>query len=110
MATKTVQTVKLQVTVLLLQEQGKWVAQCLEHDVAAQADTLSGVKQAFVKALASQACVNIHHGKKAMEDVPQAPDFYFELFRKGMKIEKPALPQTTRPGVDVQVKAMAFAA
>ena len=98
---------KFSVTVLLLQEEGKWVAQCLEHDIAAQADTIKGVQQAFVKAFASQACVNIHHGKKPMEDVPPAPAVYRKSFKQALKVQAPVLPGS--PFVDVQAKEMAVA-
>lgn len=101
---------QLEVRVLLLQEEGKWVAQCLEYDVAAQADTLTGVQQAFVKSLASQVCVNLHHGKEPMEDVPAAPAYYLEQFKQAMQVKEPMLPKLPfLPNFDVRATAMAIA-
>jgi hypothetical protein len=96
------------VSVLLLREENHWVAQCLEYDIAAQADTLTGVKKAFSKAFVSQVAVNVRHGKKPLEDVPKAPAFYRQLFRKGMRlVDRPmfALPNQLIPEVDVHAKA-----
>ena len=93
------------VTVLLLREENRWVAQCLEHDIAAQSDTIPGVKRAFAKAFVSQVAVNIRHGKKPLEDVPKAPDFYLDLFKKGERLADRKLPKSVIPEVKVKVEA-----
>ena len=96
------------VSVLLMREENRWVAQCLEYDIAAQADSISGVKKAFSKAFVSQVAVNVRHGKKPLQDVPKAPDFYRQMFKKAERlVDRPmfAMPYQLIPEVDVKAKA-----
>lgn len=96
------------VSVLILREENRWVAQCLEYDIAAQADTIPGVKQAFSKAFVSQVAVNIRHGKKPLQDVPKAPQFYWQQFKNAeLFADRPEFttPKPLIPEVNVVAKA-----
>jgi hypothetical protein len=91
------------VTVLFIREEARWVAQCLEYDIAAQADTIAGAKRAFSKAFVSQVATNIRHGKRPLQDVPKAPGFYFDLFKKGERLADRTLPKPVIPDSKIDV-------
>lgn len=84
---------KFKVSVLVLREENKWVAQCMEYDISAQADSLAGVKYAFAKAFVSQVAVNLHFKKKPLQDVPKTPSFYKKFFKDAERLANPALPK-----------------
>jgi hypothetical protein len=69
-------------SIVILLEEGTWVAQCLEFDVAAQGTSLDAVLASWQRAFVNQAAANIELGKDPMQDVPRAPSHYFEKFRE----------------------------
>lgn len=106
-------TYNFDVSVLLLREENRWVAQCLEFDVAAQADTIAEVKNAFERAFVSQVAVNVCNGHDAMHNVPKAPKFYHEWFEKAEPLsDKPSYRQHIGKGLEISThtKEMRIAA
>src|SRR5690349_3769953 len=85
----------LSFNVVLLREENRWVAQCLEYDIAAQSDSIPGVKHAFQRAFVTQVKVNLAHNKSALQDVPAAPAYYRQLFEQGEPLANP--PEITMP-------------
>jgi hypothetical protein len=101
------------VSVLLVREDNRWVAQCLEYDVAAQADTIPEVKNAFERAFACQVAVDVCHGHEPMQNVPKAPKFYHEWFEKAEVLsDRPSYRQHMGKGLEIQthMKEMRIAA
>ena len=106
-------TYNFDVSVLLLREENRWVAQCLEYDVAAQADTISEVKNAFEKAFCSQLAVNVSHGFEPMQSVPKAPTFYHKWFEKAEPLsDRPTYRRHIGKGLEISthMKEMRIAA
>ena len=57
-----------------------WVAQCLEHDICAQADDLAELKARLEITLEAERDYSLKNGKKPFEGIPQAPNHYFSLW------------------------------
>lgn len=75
--------------VLLLKEDGLWVAQCLEYDIAAQGPTVEAAKEAFVVAFAAQIVVALHHGEEPLATFGRAPQHYWDRFSKAQRLAEP---------------------
>ena len=75
--------------VLLLKEETVWVAQCLEHDIAAQGSTIAEAKDAFVRAFAGQIAVALDHGEEPLATFEKAPPYYWDLFNKAERLADP---------------------
>jgi hypothetical protein len=71
------------VSVLLIQEDdGWWSAQCLEYDLAAQANNLTDLLYELEKTLISHIAANEAAGIDPFADIPAAPQTYWEMFNK----------------------------
>ena len=67
---------------------GVWIAQGLEYDICAQAETLEGVQAAFERMLAATAVISKEHGHAPFGDIEPAPRKFWEMYRRA----KNALP------------------
>ncbi|PYF04067.1 hypothetical protein BJ122_10445 [Rhodopseudomonas faecalis] len=65
---------------VLFQQDEVWCAQCLEHDIAAEAPTLDALKDEMEAVLAIQAELSLSHGKEPFADLPRAPEKYFRMY------------------------------
>ncbi|HEX2882222.1 MAG TPA: hypothetical protein VHO25_22030 [Polyangiaceae bacterium] len=81
----------LKLTILLIKDGPVFVAQCLEHDIAAQGKTLDECKSRFMVAFSSQVVLDLSLGKKPLQDCGQAPYKYFEK-SLGFSAAGPELP------------------
>lgn len=70
--------------VLLLQEGDYWVAQCLQHDVAAQGRTPEEARLAFLRTLVGQIQLGL------LASTPAAPSSYWTLWGKAVAHQQPA--------------------
>lgn len=77
----------LEIRVLVLREGDSYVAQCLEFDIAAQGKTIPEVNRAFELTLKGQVALDLQKGKRPFEGIPRAPERYWEIFEKALKIE-----------------------
>jgi len=87
--------------VLLLNDDGVWVAQCLDYDIAAQGKTINKAVDALTRTFAGQVVLDIQHGKKPLEDFTKAPIDYWNKFEDANRLEgrKPfGLPKSFIPG------------
>lgn len=66
----------LKLELLLLREGGHYVAQCLEHDIAAQGKSIPEVKKAFEDTLAGFIAIDSDNGCSPLSKVPPAPAMY----------------------------------
>ena len=74
----------------------KWVAQCLERDIAAQADTLSELPAKLARALAAEIQFSEERGEPAFELLPSAPVRYFAMWEGANEVADPG-PWTSVP-------------
>ena len=65
--------------ILFLKEGDKWAAQCLEHDIAAQGDSIPNAAESIMRAICSEIAV-CEELRKSFEAIPQAPTYYWNTF------------------------------
>ena len=75
--------------VLLIKEDAVWVAQCLEHDIAAQGTTIADAKDAFVRNFAAQIAVALKYGEEPLATFAPAPKYYWDLFSMAERLAEP---------------------
>ena len=67
-----------------MREADYWVAQCLEHDIAAQGKTLPEVEDAFRKTVVGQIVLDLRKGREPLDSYPVT---YFERDLDGRVLE-----------------------
>lgn len=72
--------INFNVRVLLYREDDMWVAQCLEHDIAAQGKTLDEVQNKFHQTFIGQVILDLEAGKQPLKNVPKAPAEFLKMF------------------------------
>ena len=83
----------LKVSAVLFQDGQWWSAQCLEYDVAAQAQTLSDLQTEFQRVLISHLAIARELGRKPFEGIPPAPRKFWDLFKQSrLRVESDELP------------------
>ncbi|MGR4000361.1 MAG: hypothetical protein OD811_01005 [Alphaproteobacteria bacterium] len=90
--------------VIILQEDGYWIAQCLEYDIVAQSKSPEKLRNAFGLALAAHVAVRLHHNQELFEGVPEAPRKYWELFESAqvkMEAKRPAFSVAEDSPLDI---------
>jgi hypothetical protein len=70
------------VRVLVFRGKQRWVAQCLEFDLAAQADTLDGLWERLQMALEAERTLSASYGREPFKSLPPAPPRYLEMARR----------------------------
>lgn len=65
---------------VLLVKDDAWTAQCLEHDIAAQGDTIREAIFELTRTLAGELTVRMANGEQGLDNVPAAPHFYWKKF------------------------------
>lgn len=94
MTTKTETGLK----VLVFQEDKTWVAQCLEHDIAAQGSSIRHALDALGYTLLEQITLDQEDGLEPLSQIGQAPERYFSLFQKGLRLsDEIQIPSTATP-------------
>ena len=76
----------LKFVVVLFQEEGGWVSQCLNYDVAAQGDTIAEAREALAQTLAEHIVLAVHHGEQPFAGIPPAPIEYWAKFRDAERL------------------------
>ena len=66
--------------VLLLKEEGVWVAQCLEHDIAAQADEREEAVSRLMATIDLHIDADIESGIEPLSKIPAPPEHYWQIF------------------------------
>lgn len=66
-------------TLILIPECGKWVAQCLEYDIAAQGDTPKIAIDEWKTTLSGQIMLDLADGKEPLKGISKPPSIYHKL-------------------------------
>jgi hypothetical protein len=75
------------ISVVLRHERDGWAAQCLEYDIAAQGHSLAEANSALERAFVGQIVIDLVNGKVPLEDVPPAPEEYWQDFKTAERME-----------------------
>lgn len=70
------------VRVIAFQECDQWVAQCLEHDICAQAADLDTLFARVEATLAAEYSALREAGKDGLNALPAAPEHFFRMWEK----------------------------
>lgn len=75
-------TSDLRLNVIVLKEpaggRDYYVAQCLQYDITAQAETLSELRCAFIKTLAANIVIALKRGVEPFSNLKPAPQHYWK--------------------------------
>jgi hypothetical protein len=91
---------KFNVRILLIKEGSQWVAQCLEHDLAAQGPEIDDAIDAFATVLAAKIISDDRAGREPLSTCKPAPERYFMMAQRAKHIENPVprrLPDEVPP-------------
>jgi predicted RNase H-like HicB family nuclease len=83
--------VELKIRAVLFQEEGWWVAQCLEHDIAAQARTRDDLLYELERILVGHFFISAEKGKIPFANLPRAPRRYWVMYEQAEPIPAEAL-------------------
>jgi len=67
-------------SVLVFRDDGIWIAQVLEYDIAAQAHTLKDVKYELEKLLVGHIAASLENGLVPFVNTPAAPPELWDMF------------------------------
>jgi hypothetical protein len=81
---------KKQLNLLIFKEDGWWIAQCLDYDIAAQARTLPDVQYEIQRVLVGRISMAKKLSIDPFEGLAPAPEGYLKMFKdtnKSFKLE-----------------------
>ncbi len=87
--------VQTQVRVVIFQDEREWIAQCLEHDICAQASTLDEVVYRFHLTIAAERDYAITHNRAPFEGIGQAPPHFHKLYENAGGTYAPSMSSLT---------------
>jgi hypothetical protein len=70
--------------ILLCNEEGAWIAQCLEWDIAAQDESPMKALEAFEQVFWARVMRDVQKERPILGSLDRAPDELWEQFNKGM--------------------------
>jgi hypothetical protein len=73
-------TKQITINAIAFHDEGVWIAQCVEYDIAVSAETLPKLRKAFEQAVISNICVNEERGRSGLDGIPPAPSRFRDLF------------------------------
>lgn len=92
--------------VLFERDPGEWVAQCLEYDIGAQANSLPNLFYELQKSLVGHVVISRENGQEPFQCLPPAPSRYWSKWQqeKATVVSPPTvpfrIPGTVPPQVD----------
>lgn len=75
------------INIVAYEEEGGWVAQCLQYDVAAQAETFADLQSEMMRALASHILLNVERGREPFAGLGEAPPKFWAMYGKATPIK-----------------------
>lgn len=84
-----------EIRVVIRKGRTSWVAQGLEYDIAAQGKDPKSAAQALVETVVCQVTHDHNRGKQPFEDVPRAPQPFFDLWHEATAGLLGELPRLT---------------
>jgi len=71
------------INIIAFQEEGGWVAQCLQYDIAAQANTFAELQREMLRAIVSHIILNTERGRAPFEGLNEAPPKFWRMYGEG---------------------------
>jgi hypothetical protein len=99
-----------QVTAVAFQEDGMWIAQCLEYNLVSCAESLQELPNELMGQILDQIAADRAAGREPFSHFKRAPQKYWDLF-DGIQVKsQPIRPRRTNPRFDLQLFPLAEAA
>ena len=70
----------IKISAVLIEEGDCWSAQCLEYDVAAQAQSRTALQHELQRVIVSHLCIAAKLGRRPFENTPPAPQKFWDMF------------------------------
>ena len=83
----------LKIRAVLFQEEGWWVAQCLDFDIAAQAKTQADLLYELERILIGHIVISSEKGLRPFERLPRAPRRYWAMYEHADPVNAPTPSQ-----------------
>ena len=81
--------IEVKVTAVIFPEGDQYIAQGLEFDICVFGKTIEIAQRRFVRALMSTAAATIEQNKTCMQDIPAAPQKYWDMFKRAhLRVER----------------------
>lgn len=80
---------EIEISAILYQEGVYWVAQGLEYDITAQAESLPVLKERFATKVAIEVAVSLDLNRKPLDGVGRAPERFWRMFREATTTDVP---------------------
>lgn len=80
----------LRIRAVLFEEEGWWVAQCLEYNVATQAKSLEDLRYELERILLGHLVVSAENATEPFQNLPPAPQRFWRMYESAQPIEPPA--------------------
>ena len=89
------------IRVLVIREEGHYVAQCLEYDIGAQADDLDELRVRLMVAVEAERQESIKRHGSPFAGLGPAPYRFYDLWERG---REPLQPATLRNDPDINLE------
>lgn len=77
------------VRAVVFYDRGWWVAQCLEHDLCTSSKKREELPRKLIAQLRTQIAADSLRGKRPFEDLPKAPERFWQLYQEGVPMAFP---------------------
>jgi hypothetical protein len=78
---------------VVFREEERWVVQCLEYDIATQADSMDGLYDKLGRVLIAYLGLAAEQGTVPFAGIPPAPRRYWEMYRGARLRLQPVAPE-----------------
>jgi hypothetical protein len=85
------------INAILLEEDGMWVAQCLEFNFVSFAATLDELPRTFMQQIEDQVAADLEAGQSPFFGYKRAPQKYWDMFEEAKRRSKPIKPKKSLP-------------
>jgi hypothetical protein len=104
---------QIQIRAVIFQESAQmWCAQCLEHDVSVQADSLPRLVNVLGDTLVSYVELAVIEGREPFDGMPPAPREFFDMFARAHEMPN-SNPQVIKlvdaPKIVPEIRVLEFA-
>ena len=72
--------VQLSIRAVIFKEHDRFVAQGIEYDICASADSITALMGVFVRRIAGNVAINAQFGRAGLEGVKPAPERFMQMF------------------------------
>jgi len=86
--------IEIQISAILYEDGGHWIAQGLEYDITAQATSLTDLPQRFAMKVVAEVAISLDLERKPLEGLGEAPTMFWRMFEKAsvdLSIDAPLL-------------------